>query len=418
MMERQLPECWRVERCRVCGSSTLEEFLDLGVMPLANAFVEPDRARAEERRFPLEAVRCADCGLVQLSVVVRPDVLFRHYLYSSSSSPPLLSHFEALAAEVAARFAPPESLVVEIGSNDGVLLRPLVARGIWVVGVEPASNLARLANQSGLETWNEFFGASVAARVARERGRAKAVLASNVLAHIDDLGDVLEGLRELLDEDGVFIAEVPYLVDLLEHLEYDTIYHEHLSYFHLAPLARLFAGGGLELFDVRHLEIHGGSIRIFVGRRGRHPVNEALREALRREGESCLDAPAVYTRFAERVGESRAALRQLLERLRQEGRRVAGLGATAKGNTLLNYCGIGPELIPFIADSTPLKHGLLTPGMHIPIRPEGAILEEHPDFTLLLAWNYADSILRRFAGYVAAGGRFIHPVPLARVLPS
>lgn len=412
-----LERCRRVDRCRVCRGSSFDLVLSLGDMPLANAFVAPDTGEREER-FPLDVMLCRSCGLVQLSVVVRPDVLFRHYLYASSASPPLVEHFADLADELVRRFAPAKSLVVEIGSNDGVLLRPLAACGVRVVGVEPATNLAQVANAAGLETWNDFFGSELAGRLVRERGPAKAVLASNVLAHIDDLSNVLQALDTLLDSDGVFVAEFPYLGDLLERVEYDTIYHEHLSYFSLAPIERLFGAAGMELFDVRRLNIHGGSLRIFVDRRGQRVVSAAVAELRQTEARAGLGAGAAYQRFAARVGESREALRGLVAELRGSGRRIVALGATAKGNTLLNYCGLGRAEIEYVADSTPLKHGLLTPGTRIPIRPEGAIREDHPDYTLLLAWNYADAIVKRFADYLAAGGRFIHPIPRARVIAA
>ncbi len=406
----------RVESCRVCGSQRLAPVLSLGDTPLANAFVRPEDVARAEARYALEVLRCLACGLVQLSIVVRPDILFREYRYASSASPPLIAHFDELADELVSRFVPTGALVVEVGSNDGVLLRPLAERAARVLGVEPASNLAAIANAAGLETWNEFFDERVAARIVERRGRAAVVVANNVLAHIDDLRGVLRALDVLLDEDGVFVAEFPYLADLLAHVEYDTIYHEHLSYFHLAPLRVLFGAAGFEMFDVRRLAVHGGSLRVFVARGGRRALSSDLTGLLASEDAEALASEAAYARFASRVDASRDALRALLAALRREGKRVAGYGATAKGNTLLNYCGIGTELVQFIADTTPFKQGLLTPGTHIPVRPDDALTSERPDFALLLAWNYADAIIRRHADYLAAGGRFIHPIPLARVL--
>lgn len=392
-------------------------FLDLGETPLANAFIAPDRRDDPEERFPLEVLRCASCGLVQLSVVVRPDILFGHYLYATSASAPMVEHFAALAHEIVQRFAPRGSLVVEFGSNDGVLLRPLRNAGAAVLGIEPAANLAAQANAEGLETWPEYFATPVAHRVVAERGRAKVAIANNALAQIDDLRDVAVSLSVLLDDDGVFVAEVPYLAHLLERVEYDTIYHEHLSYFAIAPLETLFSQAGLELFDLRHLPTHGGSIRMYAGRRGAHPPTAELAAARANERDTRLGDAAVYARFAARVAESRDALRTLLGDLLRTGHRVAGLGATAKSCTLLHYCGIGRETIEFIGDSTPLKQGLLTPGTHIPVRNEAAIFENGPDRVLLLAWNYADAIMRGHADFIARGGSFVHPIPLARLVP-
>ena len=402
--------------CRICGGRDLDVILDLGSTPLANAFIAPERAADPEPHYPLAAALCLRCGQVQLTVVVDPGTMFRNYLYASSASAPSLPHFADYAHEIADRFAPQGSLVVEIGSNDGVLLRPLVERGINVLGIEPATMIAANANDSGLRTWNTFFSSEVARRAREAFGPAKAVRANNVLAHIDDLGDVLVGLDVLLDTDGVFVAEVPYLGDLIEGAEYDTIYHEHLSYFALAPLETLFRSIGLELFDVQHMPIHGGSVRLSVGRRGVHEKTADLGRMLAAEGRACLSDGATYRAFAARVRASRDALRRLIDRERSAGMRVAGLGATAKGSTLLNYCGLGPSVIEYIGDSTELKQGLLTPGMRIPVVAEERLKTDRPDRILLLAWNYADAIVPRYRDYLNAGGRFIHPIPLARLI--
>lgn len=404
-------------RCRICEGD-LHLFLSLGELPLANAFVQPDHAKDMEPRFPLEVARCSRCSLVQLTVVVDPEVMFRDYLYATSASAPMKGHFDELAAELVERFAPAGSFVVEIGSNDGVLLRPLASRGTRPLGVEPASNLAAVANAEGLETLNEFFGVRIAERVRADRGPAKVVVGNNVLAHIDDLPAVARSLDALLDDDGVFVAEVPYLFDLLDHVEYDTVYHEHLSYFHLEPLAVLFDQVGMELFDVKRLPTHGGSIRIYAGRRGRRAITRSLRELRAYEAARLADAKGLFAAFAGRVEAQRAALRTLVADLRTSGTRLAGYGATAKGNTMLNYCDIGADTLAFIADTTPYKHGLLTPGTHVPVRPESAVDEERIEVLLLLAWNYADDILRRMTAYTGRGGRFIHPIPLPRFIPE
>lgn len=407
-----------VEACRICGSSELWAFLSLGQTPLANTLVRPLALSSPEPRYPLEVIRCVACGLVQLSVVVDPRILFgSDYAYTTSASAPMVSHFDRYADEIVTKLGLAGQLVVEIGSNDGVLLRPLAQRGARALGVEPATNVARAANAEGLETLNEFFGEDVARRIAAERGPAKAVVANNVLAHIDDLGAVVRSLDALLASDGVFVAEFPYLGDLVEHVEYDTIYHEHLSYFSIGPLQRLFGDAGFAVVDVERQGVHGGSLRIFVARAGRAPSASVrvLADAERRAG---LHERAAYERFALRVTESRDSLRGLLAGIRAEGRSVAAIGATAKGNTLLNYCGFTTADIAYIADSTPVKQGMLTPGARIPIRPESALREDHPDFTVLLAWNYTDAITRKFADYVWGGGRFVHPIPLARIMPS
>jgi novobiocin biosynthesis protein NovU/D-mycarose 3-C-methyltransferase len=405
----------RVTRCRICGHEDLRRFLDLGETPLANAFVAPAQAAASEPRYPLEVARCADCSLVQLTVVVDPEVMFRDYLYASSASAPLLPHFDELAESLAGGLVPPGSLAVEFGSNDGVLVRALRDHGLRALGVEPATNLARKANDDGLETINEFFTPDVAVRIRDDRGLAHAIIGNNVLAHIDDLDGVMASVDALLAPDGVFVAEVPYLPDLLERVEYDTVYHEHLSYFHLTPLQRLFTSHGFELFDVVHLPIHGGSVRINAARRGARPPTERLTRRLVDEDQKLGDARP-YSDFAAKVRQQRAALVTLLRDLKRQRKRLAGYGATAKGNTMLNYCGIDGTLLDYIADTTPYKQGLLTPGTHIPVRAESSLERARPDALLLLAWNYADAIVARHQPYLRGGGTFIHPIPLPRMI--
>jgi novobiocin biosynthesis protein NovU/D-mycarose 3-C-methyltransferase len=407
-----------VRACRVCGGSNLEVFLSLGETPLANSFVQPSRATDAEDRYPLAVARCGECGLVQLTVVVDPEIMFRDYLYESSASTPLLTHFDVLAEVVARDFVAPGALVVEFGSNDGLLLRSLKRRGLRSLGVEPARNLAQRANAEGLETLSEFFAPDTAAQIRRSHGPAAAVIGNNVLAHIDDLAGVTSALDLLLAPDGVFIAEVPYLVDLLARVEYDTIYHEHLSYFHLTPLRRLFDAAGLELFDVVPLPIHGGSIRIHVARRGRRAQSRTLLEMLAAEERAGLRGAAPFHGFAASVKAHRAALVDLLGMMKKDGKHLAGYGATAKGNTMLNYCDIDARTLDFIADTTSYKQGLLTPGTHIPVVPESAIAERRPDALLLLAWNYADSIVARHSQFLSRGGRFIHPIPMPRVISA
>jgi novobiocin biosynthesis protein NovU/D-mycarose 3-C-methyltransferase len=405
----------RIESCRACGSQAIATFLSLGDLPLANAFRKPGATDAEAR-YPLELARCANCGLVQLTVIVRPDVLFLDYAYASSASRPMVAHFDDLAERIANELGAAGRLVVEIGSNDGILLAPLRRRGVKALGIEPAANLAAQANASANDTWSEFFDEAVAQRIVAERGRAAVVVGNNVLAHIADLPAVARALALLLDTDGVFLAEVPYLLDLIDRVEYDTIYHEHLSYFHLAPLDTLFARHGLELFHADRLAVHGGSLRIRVARQGSRARSEGLKALLAAEERAGLATIEPFMAFAGRVEDSRQALRALLGGLRAGRKRIVGYGATAKGNTLLNYCAIGTETLEFIADSTPYKQGLVTPGTHIPVVPESAVREQAPQYALLLAWNHAEAIIGANADFIASGGRFIHPVPMARIL--
>ena len=405
----------RLERCRVCGAGPVKPFLDLGETPLANSFLTKERLGDPEPRYPLELVFCEGCALVSLSAVVDPEVMFRDYIYVSGTSDTMPKHFADLGAEVVERFVGPEGLVVELGSNDGTLLKAVKAQGAAVLGVEPATNIAAIAERAGIPTVNDFFSAALARRLRAERGPARAVLANNVVAHVDGVRDLVAGVHDLLAPDGVMVMEVPYLVDLLDRVEYDTVYHEHLSYFALAPLARLMSDAGLHVFDVRRVAVHGGSIRVYASRDARAPGVEVGRlRALERERR--LDTLAPYEAFAERVRAQRQALLALLRGLRAEGKRVAGYGAPAKGNTMLNYCGIDTTLLDYTVDKNPLKQGLFTPGMRLPVRPVETLLADRPDAVLLLAWNFADEILRQQAAYREAGGRFIHPLPEPRLL--
>ena len=405
----------RLDACRACGGGPLKPFLDLGETPLANAFVTQTTVDETEARYPLEVVFCGRCALVSLSGVVDPEVMFRDYIYVSGTSDTMPRHFADLGAEVVDRFAGDHGLVMEIGSNDGTLLKAVKAHGARVLGVEPATNIATLATRAGIETVNDFFSGALARRLRASHGPARAVLANNVVAHVDDVRDLVGGVHDVLAPDGVLVMEVPYLVDLLDRVEYDTIYHEHLSYFALAPLARLLASGGLSVFDVKRVAVHGGSLRVYASRDAR-PATGAVGELRAFERERQLDTLTPYEAFAERVRGQREALVGLLRRLRAEGKRVAGYGAPAKGNTLLNFCGIDTALLEYTVDKNPRKQGLFTPGMRLPVRPVETLMSDRPDYVLLLAWNFADEILRQQAAYREAGGRFILPMPEPSIL--
>ena len=406
------------ETCRACGGRDLAMFLALGEVALANAFLASPAEIAGERRFPLEVHLCRECGLVQLADVIDPEVLFRNYLYVTGTSDTIAAHNRAYAAAVVelARLGP-RDLVVEAASNDGSLLACFRGHGVRVLGVEPATNIAARATAAGLPTLNRFFGAESAAELVAEHGRARVVIGNNVLAHVDDPVAYLAAARAAIDERGFVITEVPELAEFVARLEYDTVYHEHLSYFSVTALMRVYEEAGLRLERVERVPVHGGSVRA-VGRpaevlREHAGAVRALAEAERAAG---LTSLARFERFARDVEAQRAALLALLRGLVAEGRTLAGYGAPAKGNTLLEYCGIGPELLPYTVDKSPLKVGKLTPGSHIPVLPVETLLERQPDFVLILAWNFADEIVRQQAEYARRGGRFIVPIPEPRVL--
>ncbi|HYC79131.1 MAG TPA: class I SAM-dependent methyltransferase [Planctomycetota bacterium] len=405
----------RVRHCLSCGAAGLAPALSLGEQPLANRFLDAAGLDAPEPRFPLELVWCGGCGLLQLSVHVDPEILFRDYIYVTGTSSTMERHHRALVDAHIARFGlKAGDLAVDVASNDGSLLRIFKERGLRVLGVEPARNLARAAEASGVPTVDRFFGAETARDVRREHGPARHVSANNVMAHVPDLNGFLEGLRILAEPDGVVSVEAPYLAPMLERLEYDTVYHEHLSYFAVRPVAAAFARHGLGLIDLVPTPVHGGTMR-YVARPGvaHAPVVD---DAIARERAAGFERLETYLEFARRVAGNRDALRGSLVDLKARGRAVAAYGAPAKGNTLLNYCGIGTDLVAFCVDRNPLKVGKYTPGMRIPVLPVEELRRRRPDVALVLPWNLTDEIVAQESAYRAAGGRFMVPVPEPKLL--
>jgi len=399
--------------CLACGVGGLEPVLDLGRQPLANALRPADRLSEPEPTYPLELVLCPACSLVQITETVPPETLFRDYVYYSSFSDAMLRHAETLASElIAARKLGPASRVVEVASNDGYLLQFYKRAGVPVLGVEPARNIARWAEEHrGIPTVCEFFGTDLARRLVAEGGAADVVHMHNVLAHAADLNGFVEGVGRILKADGVAVVEVPYLADMIANCEFDTVYHEHLAYFSVTALDRLFRSHALEVRDVRRVPIHGGSLRLTVGHAGGAGPSPAVRALLDAERAWGVDRAEAYRPFAGRVSALRASLAALLSDLKAKGHTVAAYGASAKGSTLLNACGIGRETLDFVADRSTVKQGLYTPGTRLLVRPPEALLTERPDYTLLLTWNFAEEILRQQSEYRARGGRFIVPVP-------
>ena len=404
--------------CRGCGSRDLRKFLSLGPTPLANSFLRKSDEFATEESFPLDVHFCEQCSLVQLVDVIDPEVLFRDYIYVTGTSDTMAAHNLEYAREVSELLGlAAGDLVTEIASNDGSLLKCFQPYGVRTVGVEPAVNLAKQAGDAGVETVNAFFNSETAAEVRKAYGPARAVIGNNVLAHVDDTRDFLSGCAELIDDRGLVIIEAPYLRDLLDKLEYDTIYHEHLCYFSVSALMVLAEKAGLSIVRVDRKPVHGGSLRIYAARRSSQPEHApevvAMADQERALGLTSLER---YRQLAAGVEANRRALVGLLESLRAEGRSIAGYGAPAKGNTLLNYCRIGTDLVPYTVDKNPMKVRLYTPGMHIPVLPVSTLLERQPDYVLVLAWNFAEEIMAQQQEYRRRGGRFIIPVPEPRVV--
>ncbi len=397
--------------CRACGTNRLQRFLSLGVTPLANAFLRsPDEF---EQVYPLDVYFCEGCSLIQLLDVVHPEILFRDYIYVTGTSETMAAHNVEYARHMADLLGlRPRDLVVEVGSNDGSLLRCFCRYGVRTLGVEPATNIAEKASQSGIETINRFFTSAVAGEIRESYGPARLVIANNVLAHNDDSQAFLRGCKELLGEGGVAAIEVPYLSDLIARLEYDTIYHEHLCYFRAGTLRRLSDAVDLSISRIDHLPVHGGSLRMYARPRESCPSHGAQVQALeRKEEQAGLTRPSLYEGFAEKVERHRHALVGLLERLKREGNTIAAYGAPAKGNTLLNYCRLDTRLVSYTVDRNLMKVGLYTPGVHLPVLPVETLSNCRPDFVLLLAWNFAEEILRQQQHYRNSGGRFILPLP-------
>ena len=402
-------------RCRSCGGASLELILSLGETPLANALLTAEQRSEPEARFPLDLVYCPDCALVQITETVPPEQLFSHYLYLSSFSDTMLQSAEEVANRLTdRRHLGPASLVVELASNDGYLLQYYKRRQVPVLGIEPAANIAKVAEEKGIPTLVRFFGEEVA-RELRDQGKTADVIhANNVLAHVADLNGFVAGIALLLKDQGVAVIEVPHVKALVEHLEFDTIYHEHLCYYSLTALQPLFQRHGLTIVDVERLPIHGGSLRFYASKSG--TASEAVTRLKAEETEAGIASFEFYRDFGQKVAGLRERLRTLLQSLKKEKKRIAAYGASAKGSTLLNYFGIDGETLDFVVDRSTVKQGLYTPGTHLQILPPEALVERRPDYVLLLSWNFADEILAQQAAYRKQGGRFIVPIPDVKVV--
>jgi len=403
--------------CRSCVSSSGREVLDLGLQPLANNLLPvPFEEAGEEPHFPLIVDVCNDCFLMQLRELVPPVTLFSEYLYFSSFSDAMLRHArEAVERHSADYSLGSESLVVEIASNDGYLLQYFNQRGVPSLGIEPAANIAKVAQEKGIDTRVEFFSKALAEKLVAEGKQADLILGNNVFAHVPDVNDFVAGIATLLKPDGVAALEFPWGHEMVRHLEFDTIYHEHVYYFNAVALVPLFRRHGLEIFRIQKLPIHGGSLRIHASKSGGRTVDGSVHAIVEEETSAGATTAGYYENFSSAVVGLKNSLLELLADLKGKGRSIAAYGASAKGSTLLNYCGIGRESLSFIVDRSTYKQGKFSPGMHLPILAPEALLEKRPDYTLLLTWNFADEILAQQQEYWDAGGRFIIPVPQPRI---
>jgi novobiocin biosynthesis protein NovU/D-mycarose 3-C-methyltransferase len=404
--------------CRTCGSANLQLILDLGQTALVNDFLKPEEVANYKISLPLRVVLCPDCSLVQLADTVDPKILYSHYAYVTSTSKTMDTHLNKMMTHLlsTARLGA-GSKVLEIASNTGVFLKKFKEQGCEVLGIEPAGNIADVALATAIPTRKEFFNAATAKKLKAEWGTADLILGRHVFAHIDDLRDLVAGLEAVSHAETLIAFEVPYVVDFFEHTEYDTVYHEHLSYISATAIAALVKDSAFMLARVDHYPIHGGSILFHLRHRSsKAQPHASVAQALEKEKQMRLAEPATWQAFARRVSHIRTALPALLRNLKAQGKRIIGYGASAKGNTLLNTCGITTKELDYIIDNTPFKQNKIAPGSWVPVRPPEMLLQDQPDYALLLAWNFAPEIIKRETEFQKRGGRFIVPIPEPKIV--
>jgi len=407
------PNVRRRDTCRLCGSRNLELAVPLNPSPIADAYIPASKLGQPQELYPLDLYLCRDCGHVQNIDVVNPELLFRDYLFTTGSSAGLVAHFRQYAADVVkSQDIQSGGLVVEIGSNDGSLLRFFKEEhGLRVLGIDPARDIARQATESGIETLPEFFNATLAGRIRKDHGGAAVFCANNVFAHADDLEGIVRGVREVLADDGVFVFEATYLVDFIDNLLFDTVYHEHVSYHSIEPLAKMFERLGMQLFDVQRIPTKGGSIRGYAQRKpeGRRLVKPVVGEMIAAERQRGFDKIDLYRDYAKRIEKSKTALCRFVDDELARGRLIAGYGASTTTTTLMWHFDLTRKL-SFVADDNPKKFGLYCPGCHIPVVPSDELYVRRPDLVVILAWQYADPIMKRHQRYIDEGGRFVIPL--------
>jgi hypothetical protein len=405
-------------QCRICKSKKLEKFISLGKTPLANSFLKKQAFR-NEKSFPLEVYFCNTCHLVQLIDIVSKEHLFSKYVYFYSKMPTASDHFTKYTQNVMKRFItdPQNDLVLEFGSNDGILLKAFQDNGCKkIIGVDPAKNIAKVANENGIPTIPDFFSSALAKKIEKTHGKAKVIIANNTVAHINDLHDMIKGILLLLDTKGVFVFEAPYLMDMFENLAYDSIYHEHLSYLAITPLTYFFDMYDMEIFDVEVVERQGISIRVFASRKDAYSKAKVVEELINKEKKTGLHKIKSYYSLAKKVEKSKEKLVKLLASLKKKNLKIAAYGSPARGNTVLNYCKLGPDILDFATEELPSKIGFYTPGMHIPVMSIEDARNNPPNYYLMLAWNYKNSILAKEKKYIKQGGKFIIPVEGVKVI--
>ena len=404
--------------CRICHSTNIEKYLDFGEMPLAGGFLTKEQLK-EEQLFPLNVYYCKNCTASEVLDIVPREILFKQYFYMSSATKTLSEHFERFAKEIKEKYLKNRrGLVLEIGSNDGILLKPLMDLGVNALGVDPALNVVRIAEEKGCRVVKEFFTPEVAEKISKKEGQAEIITASNVFAHVDDMDELMKAIKIMLAEEGTFVIEVHYVLDLVKKMQYDTIYHEHFSYYTVKSLQRLFERYGMEIFKVERIPIHAGSIRVFSRnkRKRNKAIERQVKALLEEEKKAGLHSFNAYVEFAEKVKKQKNQLNSILSKLKKEGKKIVGYGAAGRGNTLLNYCKIGRETLDYVVDASPLRQNKFIPGMHIPIVAPEKMRESPPDYALLLAWSYFNEVMKKEQEFLKKGGKFVIPLPRPRII--
>ena len=408
----------KLKNCRICKSTSLTKYLDLGLTPAADAFIKEEFKSSNDPVYPLEVCLCNDCGISQLNYTVDPKILYQNdYPYESSTTKTGRLHFDQFGESVVKKAVlNSDDLIIDIGSNVGVLLGAYKKRGCKVLGIEPSKHIAASANQNGIETINDFISYNLAKKIVSKKGKASVINITNVFAHINDLESLMKAVDCLLTDNGMFVIEAPHFLNLIEGLVYDTIYHEHLLYISVKPLNSLFNRFGFEVFDVDEVSIHGGSIRIFVCRKDQHIIKKSVNQIFKKEEKANLFNISRLNLFSEHVKEHKKQLRELLLEIKKQGKSIAAVSAPAKGMTLLNYCEIDSNILDFITEKSSLKIGKYSPGAHIPIFSDNKLFEKKPDYALLLAWNFADEIIENLSEFKNSGGKFIIPIPKPKII--
>ncbi|NOU66744.1 methyltransferase domain-containing protein [Paenibacillus sp. LMG 31461] len=405
-------------KCRFCNAELTQSCVNLGMTPLSNSYLHKDALNKKENYYPLHAYVCGECFLVQLEKFESAEHIFSEYAYFSSYSDSWLEHARHYVDDITSKYPiTSNSLVVEIASNDGYLLQYFKEKNIPVLGVEPAANVAKVAQEKGIPTYVDFFGRKTAAELALKDKKADLLIGNNVLAHVPDLHDFVGGMTLALKANGIITMEFPYLLRLMSENQFDTIYHEHFSYFSLVTVMKIFASKKLTVFDVQELPTHGGSIRIYAQHEdfGKHPSSRRVDDLLKKEEAFGMYELSTYTAFAEKVKATKRAILEFFTKAKNEGKTIVGYGAPAKGNTLLNYCGVGVDFIDYTVDRSPHKQGLFLPGTHIPIYDPNKITETKPDYVFILPWNLKDEISKQMKHIYDWGGRFVVPIPEVEV---